>query len=68
MAGAISYAHRMRSLVEDLRFGGLPDSFSITISIGVARYEPGESIESLLARADVALYSAKAQGRNCVAA
>ncbi|MDI6798167.1 MAG: GGDEF domain-containing protein, partial [Desulfatibacillaceae bacterium] len=68
LAGTLSYAHRMRSMVENLRFGGLPDSFSITISIGVASYEPGESIESLLARADAAMYSAKAQGRNCVAA
>jgi diguanylate cyclase (GGDEF)-like protein len=68
LAGAISYANRMRSMVETLRFSGLPDSFSITISIGVASYEPGESIESLLARADAAMYSAKAQGRNCVAA
>jgi len=68
MAGVLSYGERMRGMVETLRFAGLPDSFSITISIGVATYEPGEAIESLLARADTALYTAKAQGRNCVAA
>jgi diguanylate cyclase (GGDEF)-like protein len=40
-----------------------------TVSIGVAQREPDESVESLMGRADLALYKAKSSGRNriCVA-
>ncbi len=40
----------------------------ITMSVGVAEYLPGESIEDLIDRADGALYTAKHNGRNQVAA
>ncbi len=44
-------------------FGG------VTLSFGVAEGAPGESTESLIARADAALYEAKRSGRNrvCIA-
>jgi diguanylate cyclase (GGDEF)-like protein len=38
-----------------------------TVSIGVATLAPGETLANLLARADAALYAAKAGGRNRVA-
>lgn len=38
----------------------------ITMSYGVALYVPGESADDFVARADQALYAAKAGGRNCV--
>ena len=38
----------------------------ITVSVGAARLEPGESAESLVGRADRALYAAKHKGRNRV--
>jgi diguanylate cyclase (GGDEF)-like protein len=38
-----------------------------TVSIGLAAAEPGDStVETLLQRADVAMYEAKAAGRNRV--
>lgn len=40
----------------------------ITLSAGVAEFTPGESIDSLIERADNALYTAKRNGRNQVAA
>jgi diguanylate cyclase len=40
----------------------------ITFSAGVAQRLPGESQDAAVARADRALYKAKAAGRNCVAA
>jgi diguanylate cyclase (GGDEF)-like protein len=36
----------------------------VTVSAGIATWRPDESLESVLARADVALYAAKSQGRN----
>ncbi len=39
---------------------------NITISLGVTAYQPGESADSFIARADQALYTSKAQGRNQV--
>lgn len=44
------------------RFAG-----QVTLSIGAAAGRPGDTIESLRHKADVALYSAKAAGRNRVA-
>jgi diguanylate cyclase len=38
----------------------------VTLSVGVARYRPGETAAELVHRADEAMYRAKAQGRNCV--
>lgn len=39
----------------------------VTISIGVAALTPNDSVDTLIARADAALYQAKDQGRNQVA-
>jgi diguanylate cyclase (GGDEF)-like protein len=43
---------------------GVPPS--PTVSIGVAEYHAGDSLQDLMARADGALYEAKLAGRNCV--
>ncbi len=66
---AIMAAERMREAVLAL---GIPHSGGkggrVTISIGVATARDGEDTRELLQRADVQLYSAKAAGRDCVAA
>ena len=41
-------------------------SVRITASIGVALARPGEQIDALIARADIAMYAAKQAGRNRV--
>ena len=41
---------------------------AVTVSIGVACYEPGESLAQLVQRADTALYQAKKTGRDRVVA
>lgn len=38
----------------------------ITISLGVAMYKPGETSADIIERADICLYAAKKNGRNCV--
>jgi diguanylate cyclase (GGDEF)-like protein len=44
---------------------GEPD-LRVAISAGLAEHIAGESVAAALARADAALYEAKAQGRNCI--
>jgi diguanylate cyclase (GGDEF)-like protein len=43
----------------------LPAGVRVTVSAGVATCVAGESAETLIARADAALYQAKGAGRNC---
>ena len=47
-----------RSTIEDLG--------TITLSVGIGRYRPGEPLSDLMKRADEALYLCKASGRNQV--
>jgi len=47
-----------------LRFEELTDDFAVQLSAGVARRQVGESMESLVTRADAALYDAKQGGRD----
>lgn len=69
-AGAEQFAERIRERVEAFEFGGRPGQpiLGLTCSIGVATFPAAriESVEDLLARADAALYRAKADGRNRV--
>lgn len=57
-------AERMREAIAERTQVGVP---KVTASVGVATHVPGESLASLLARADAALYRAKNEGRNRVA-
>lgn len=61
---ACSVAERMRHTASEQRYRGLPDDFSVTISIGLTEYARGETIDGLLTRADSALYLAKQHGRD----
>ena len=63
---ARTVAQRLRAEVAQhpFRVGDL--ELSLTVSLGCAHYQPGESIEEFLNRADQALYHAKGNGRNRV--
>lgn len=69
-AGAESFADRIRRAIETHSFASdsLAEPLRLTASIGVAVYPAAriESVEDLFARADAALYRAKADGRNRV--
>ncbi|WP_138510211.1 PleD family two-component system response regulator [Maricaulis alexandrii] len=69
MAEAQIAAERLRAEVADTPFL-LEDGtdIAVTVSIGLAQAQVGETFESLLRRADVALYAAKHDGRNQVQA
>ena len=58
LVGAATFADRLRARIA----GEMP----LTVSGGVAEALDGDTAESIIARADAALYAAKAAGRNCV--
>ncbi|HYW32918.1 MAG TPA: diguanylate cyclase [Gemmatimonas sp.] len=68
--GAEAFAERIRAAVHARPFNGGAGrtTLTLTASIGVAVYPAAriETVEDLLARADAALYRAKADGRNRV--
>lgn len=64
--GADECVRRIKNSIEHLTFPGFPESFRITISIGITTYMPVESIDELIARSDQAMYAAKSMGRNQV--
>jgi two-component system cell cycle response regulator len=61
---AFGIGERFRKDMEESQFSCNGESFTITVSIGVATYIPGESQESWIERADRAMYQAKQAGRN----
>jgi diguanylate cyclase (GGDEF)-like protein len=61
---AIGLAERLRSLVAELGIEGLEQT--ITVSIGVTVWQAGDSVKTIISRADDAMYRAKHSGRNRV--
>jgi len=59
-------AERFRQAVEQLAIAAGESELRVTISLGVARLEGGDTPASFLKRADEALYDAKQGGRNQV--
>jgi diguanylate cyclase (GGDEF)-like protein len=55
---------RLRTIIAELDWSAFSPGMQVTISAGVATLQPNENSDTLLARADSALYAAKAQGRN----
>jgi diguanylate cyclase (GGDEF)-like protein len=69
LAGARTMAERLRQAIEAMRVDFEGVQLSVTVSLGVADAIPGRDpeardAEQLVARADEALYRAKAAGRN----
>ena|GEM_PF-124895 len=62
------HAERLRVKLGALSFETAPGKMSVTCSFGVAEWQPGETVDRLLKRADAALYRAKNGGRNRVVA
>jgi len=66
LTGALTEAERVRAHICQLRLPVSRDIGQLTISVGVAQYQPGEKILQTFARADSALQKAKLSGRNRV--
>jgi len=58
---------RLRGIVADLDWSAFSPGMRVTISAGVVTLRDMDTADTFLARADSALYSAKAQGRNRIA-
>jgi diguanylate cyclase (GGDEF)-like protein len=65
---AIVPAERFRRLIADSRFPMPPEGrpVSVTISIGIAGYCDGDTLDDVIRHADLAMYAAKNGGRNRV--
>lgn len=63
---AVTFSERVRQAVEKHDFHHRDVHIPVTISAGVSCLHHGESLESLIDRADHALYVAKQKGRNRV--
>lgn len=68
LAAAVEVAELIRSRIQQLRVRAPDGIITLTASLGVSERRPGETIDELLKRADLALYAAKQTGRNRVVA
>lgn len=59
--GAITFASRLNYAIKEYNFQNVG---KLTVSIGLASLEDGESLDSLVKRADAKMYEAKAMGRD----
>ncbi len=68
LPGALKLAEQLCTAVHAGRLlrDGKAQAGTVSVSIGMTMYRPGDDPQSLVARADAALYRAKNEGRNCV--
>jgi len=68
LENAVHIAERLRERVSEASPGIIDGKQLplVTVSIGVNEFKPGDSLETLVASADIAMYQAKKAGRNCV--
>jgi diguanylate cyclase len=65
---AAQIVERLRVMIAELDWNALAIDMAVTISAGLASLAPDDCPDAILARADRALYAAKAGGRNRIAA
>ncbi|HBG61261.1 MAG: hypothetical protein A2Y03_01525 [Omnitrophica WOR_2 bacterium GWF2_38_59] len=69
LEGAYSISEKIRANIENFSLNYQDDTYKVTLSMGVASFNPQvDDEESIVKRADEALYESKQKGRNCVTA
>lgn len=66
LKGAKIFAEKLRLQIESSAMSLASTSLNLTISLGIAEVNSSTDMDSLLKEADLALYTAKSQGRNQV--
>jgi diguanylate cyclase (GGDEF)-like protein/PAS domain S-box-containing protein len=66
LKGALGVAQRIKSEVEQATVMGSGAELKFTVSLGLAPFVKGDTVDALISRADGALYEAKKNGRNRV--
>jgi diguanylate cyclase (GGDEF)-like protein len=66
LAAGAEIAERLRGEMAALRLNMDDQIITLTCSLGVSEWQAGESVDDMLRRADMALYTAKRSGRNQV--
>jgi diguanylate cyclase (GGDEF)-like protein len=61
----LEVTEKIRSTLEESKFSDEKNSYSVTVSFGVASYLPEDGVDSIIKRSDEGLYKAKESGRNC---
>lgn len=64
--GAMVAAERLRIRFSELEFNPVPGGtpVTLTVSVGLSEYHPGYSLDDIVRYADMAMYTAKNEGRN----
>jgi len=57
---------RLRTIISELDWGAISSGMTVAMSVGVSGVRDDDAADTVLARADAALYRAKAAGRNRV--
>ncbi|MEJ3594421.1 diguanylate cyclase [Pseudomonas bubulae] len=66
MSAGLHLIEKLRAAIQACPFHFKGEPVTITTSIGVSAFRPGDRSDHVLKRADEALYRAKRRGRNCV--
>lgn len=64
LENAHALLEKIRAAIASTSFNYKEEPLAITLSVGITEFKEGDNIESAFARADKALYAAKANGRN----
>jgi diguanylate cyclase (GGDEF)-like protein len=70
--GGLQAAERLREMIEKLEIASIKTKLAVTVSMGIASldsdFNPSQTLDMLIKRADQALYTAKSAGGNNVKA
>ncbi|WP_160691734.1 diguanylate cyclase [Clostridium sp. C2-6-12] len=64
--GATVLAEKLRSKIENTTFDTGEYKIKVTLTFGINVYDKSQNIDTLISKADSALYEGKQRGRNCV--